>query len=507
MSHFDVVILGSGFGGSILARCLRSAGKSVVMLERGAHPRFALGESSTPLGNLSLERLALRYGLEDLYDQAAWGRWRARLRRAGGLKRGFTFFSPSVGDEESPSRGLWVAASPDDASADSQWLRSSVDAALVERARREGARVLERAELRGLERVGDRWRLSIEHDGETLAASAGFFVDASGGARFAHRFLDAGDAPRTTTSRLVFSHFDGVCEPPTARDAPYSSAWSAVHHLLGDAWMYELRFADGTVSAGLLTRREAGEPASSEHRWASALEPWPWLARRFERARALRPLEQNVSVNYRARTAVGEGWAALPHSFSFVDPLFSTGIAWSLLGVERLAELLIGGGDWQRYDELLQVEATHLEELTDAAYAALGDFDRFSDVARTYFVAASFHETCQRLLAPEEGAGLGLSVGAGWSWTGLLGATDPAVRGAMGELGRPSDSCEVARIELLDRRDVAGLSARRSVYAVDLDPLRERAGLLGLSRSELERRLPRLFSPSTFAQAIRESAA
>ena len=31
-------------------------GYDVVLLERGTHPRFAIGESSTPLANLSLER-------------------------------------------------------------------------------------------------------------------------------------------------------------------------------------------------------------------------------------------------------------------------------------------------------------------------------------------------------------------------------------------------------------------------------------------------------------------
>ena len=74
----EVVIAGGGFAGSILARALHAEGRDVLLLERGRHPRFALGESSTPLANLALERLAVRYGFDDLWTLAAHGRWECR---------------------------------------------------------------------------------------------------------------------------------------------------------------------------------------------------------------------------------------------------------------------------------------------------------------------------------------------------------------------------------------------------------------------------------------------
>src|SRR5437763_14419740 len=93
MESCEVAVVGSGFVGSLLARVLAVLGYDVVLLERGRHPRFAIGESSTPLANLSLERLARRYGFDDCYALSAHGRWLGRfsaLRR--GLKRGFTFY-------------------------------------------------------------------------------------------------------------------------------------------------------------------------------------------------------------------------------------------------------------------------------------------------------------------------------------------------------------------------------------------------------------------------------
>ena len=70
----------------------RRLGRSVVLIEKGTHPRVVIGESSTPLSNLLLEELTTRYGLPDLRPLGKWGSWqRAYPDIACGLKRGFTF--------------------------------------------------------------------------------------------------------------------------------------------------------------------------------------------------------------------------------------------------------------------------------------------------------------------------------------------------------------------------------------------------------------------------------
>src|SRR3954469_19484208 len=86
----DVAIIGSGFAGSLAALCLRARGRRVVLIERGRHPRFVIGESSTPLANLLLEELSDRYGLQGVRPFSKWGTWQAsRPEVAAGLKRGF----------------------------------------------------------------------------------------------------------------------------------------------------------------------------------------------------------------------------------------------------------------------------------------------------------------------------------------------------------------------------------------------------------------------------------
>src|SRR5439155_878660 len=143
-----VAVIGSGFAGTILARILRRQGHEPVLIDRGTHPRFALGESSTPLAAICLERLAERYGLEDLRDMAAYGRWMAHMPEVRrGLKRGFTFYrhepdQPFRNDAHNCHR-LLVAASPHDGVADSHWLREDIDRFLVQRAVVEDVEVLD----------------------------------------------------------------------------------------------------------------------------------------------------------------------------------------------------------------------------------------------------------------------------------------------------------------------------------------------------------------------------
>ena len=78
----DVAIVGSGFAGSLTALALLRRGRRVVLIERGRHPRFAIGESSTPLANLLLEELADRYDLPQVRVFSKWGTWQRRARRS-----------------------------------------------------------------------------------------------------------------------------------------------------------------------------------------------------------------------------------------------------------------------------------------------------------------------------------------------------------------------------------------------------------------------------------------
>jgi len=525
MQSCEVAIVGSGFAGSLLARVLAVLGYDVVLLERGTHPRFAIGESSTPLANLSLERIGVRYGLADCYQLATHGRWLAQfpeLRR--GLKRGFTFYRHHP-DQPFANRGfdserLLVAASPHDSLSDTHWLRADVDHHFVRQAISAGVDYRDRVELMEADVTSDSVRVTGSRNGTEFELRAHFLIDASGPNGFLARQLSipSGLAHTETRSALVFSHFDGVRlmkdVVPGMPEGPYPDDWAAVHHVIDEGWMYSLRFDDGVTSAGfLLTPRgiaslRSSDTSNAEALWRALLQRYPTLASAFADATPLMPIAFRPVIQHRLTRAAGERWALMPHAYAFVDPLFSTGIAWSLRAVERLALAFESAAHGQRvpdvevltrYDAMLGAEADQIDLVVAGAYEAMAHFDLFGAQAMLYFAAVSFAEVSQRLRPKESVA-----------WNGFLGVGDsvlePLPREALqrlrqithrhGDIGRADEREDFAEwvAQAIAPRNIAGLAqpARRNLYPVDFDALIERHALLGLSRDQVLEALPAL---------------
>lgn len=517
-SDFDIAVVGSGFGGSLLAMIARRLGRSVILLERGRHPRFAIGESSTPLANLLLEELARRYDLPRLLPLAKWGSWqRTYPHIACGLKRGFTFYhhrfgQPFAGDPERRDQ-LLVAASPRDEIADTHWYRADFDHFLVGEAEACGVEYLDQARLERVSLTCGGVTLEGEREGKALSVRARFVCDATGPRGFLHRALRLPEVrfENFPMTQALYTHFRGVrrwadldgvsraSEPP-----PYPVDDAAVHHLFEDGWIWVLRFNNGVTSAGVAAtdelalelRLSEGEPG-----WRRLLQRLANVRAQFADATPRGPFVHAPRLPFRSRVAAGPCWALLPSAAGFVDPLLSTGFPLTLLGVARLAELLATDLGSPAFAEGLDDYARQtLQELDTAArlvgalYAAMDDFPLFAALSLLYFAAASFSETARRLNRAQLAEGF-LLHNDPWFGPQLRGCSERAMRARKdGGLTAPS------RVELLDDIfraiepiDVAGLSnrSRRNWHPVDGQSLLNSAHKLGAEETEIRQMLAR----------------
>lgn len=491
---YDFVMFGSGFGGSIMSMVLRRLGHSVLLLERGSHPRFAIGESSTPFANLLLEKLAADYDLPFLRALAEWGTWQRQFPHiACGLKRGFTFYQHEAGREVNfadREAQLLVAASPNDAVADTHWYRPEFDQFLVQEARKLGVEYLDHVEIEYCDH-GNGWRLRLRRHNERLNVSAGFAIDASGPAGFLADFLKIPtrafeNYPKT---HAVYAHFRNVerLEDLTEFDKsspPYPPDDAALHHIFEDGWVWVLRFNNGLTSAGAaLKSPPRGTP---EQMWQALLDRFPTLGRQFEKAEATTPFFSIPQLAFRRERAAGADWALLPSAAGFVDPLLSTGFALNLLGISRLARDL---RDTETYQRTTFAELDATAELIEALYARMNRFEEFTALTLLYFAAMSYTETACRLNKQERASMFLLSNDKRFASVRKRFCNSAGV-------GNAIRLEEVATA--MEPWDIAGLGdfERRNWYPVSFDDLINGREKLGASAEEIAALIKRLQSPS-----------
>ena len=504
----DIAVIGSGFGGSLAALIARRLGRSVLLLERGTHPRFAIGESSSPLANILLEALAERYGLPRLAPLARYGSWcRAYPSVARGLKRGFTFYAhrpgnPFGADAERRDQML-VAASPRDDIADTHWYRPDFDQFLVREAQQAGALYVDRARLDRAEEQDEGLLLEGERAGEPLAVSARLVVDASGPRGFLKRALGIGEATFATLpeTEALYSHFRGVRRLDSlpafkkGQAPPYPIDDAAVHHVFPGGWIWVLRFDNGIVSAGVAaTARLAREIglADGDAAWRRLLDRLPTVAEQFRGSEAIIPFVHRPQLSFRAERASGARWTLLPSAAAFVDPLLSTGFPLTLLGIERLGRAL--EADWSsarlaatlaRDAERTLFEADTAALLVSALYATFDDFPLFAALSRLYFAAASYSEAARRLSRPRL-AGSFLCADRADFGPALTACCEKALSSSNGNPGgRRGLSDDV--LQAIAPIDVAGLSdaSRRNWFPVDARDLLRGAPKLDASEREV----------------------
>ena len=497
----------------------RRLGRRVALIERGRHPRFAIGESASPLAGVLIEQLADRYDLPRIRPLASYGDWqRAYPHIVCGLKRGFTYFRHEAGAAYLPaadrSNQLLVAASPSDELSDTHWLRADVDHFLVREACALGVEYIDECQLdwanigQGSTAVG-----GVRH-GRRMHVSARTIIDATGPNGFLARLfdLDAGGFASYPATQALYSHFTGVrrcegaqvrtCEGARVRtdedarvrwcegQTPYPADDAALHHVFDGGWMWVLRFNNGVTSAGVAVtdalaadlRLADGEPA-----WHRLLARYPSIAAQFADARPIRDFTWMPRVAWRASRVAGETWAMLPSAAAFVDPFFSTGIPMTLMGVERLATAMDRGepSSWgPEYEMQTLREADHVARFIAGCYAAFPHFASFTAYSMFYFAAASYSEMARRL---------------GCRPRGFLLADDEDFATAMQRCAARAEAGALTLDEVasvVDRINIAGLCdpSKQNWYGVDFEDVVDGAEKLGVARDVVRATLQQMLT-------------
>jgi flavin-dependent dehydrogenase len=301
----DVLVVGGGPAGSTIAALLAREGRHVVLLEKAHHPRFHIGESLLP-GNVELfEKLGVREQVEKI----------------GMPKFGIEFVPPDLDycSYVDFSEG-W------DASKDSAWQvrRSELDELLFRNAAQLGALTLEGAKVREIDfdDTGATVQAVLD-EGAPRTWRARFVVDASGrDTVLATKFKSKKKNPKHNSTAL-FGHFRHARRLEGKREGNISICW------FEHGWFWFIPLADGTTSVGAVCWAyylKARDKPLKDY-FFDTIALCPELHDRLKDATLVDDaVHATGNFAYSSTHATGERYLMVGDAFTFIDPMFSSGV-------------------------------------------------------------------------------------------------------------------------------------------------------------------------------------
>jgi 2-polyprenyl-6-methoxyphenol hydroxylase-like FAD-dependent oxidoreductase len=300
----EVLVIGGGPAGSTLAALLAERGRDVVLLEKEHHPRFHIGESLLPLNLPLFERLGVA----------------AEVERIGMPKHGAEFVSPWHANAVTFDFARQLDKSYPYAY---QVRRSEFDEILFRNAQRRGARALEGCRVAAVDFAPESATVAARlEDGSERRWTARFIADASGRDTFLASRMGIKRRNKKHNSAAIYGHFSGAARLPGKAEGNITVFW------FEHGWFWFIPLSDGATSVGAvcwpyyLKTRET----STERFLLDTIQLCPPLAERLREARLDSPVTATGNYSYVAERSIGRNYLMLGDAYTFIDPVFSTGV-------------------------------------------------------------------------------------------------------------------------------------------------------------------------------------
>ncbi|NEO98551.1 MAG: NAD(P)-binding protein [Symploca sp. SIO2E9] len=346
--QFDVIILGSGIGGSILATILAKHKARVLIIDKGNHPRFAIGESITSHTEILLSLISHYYSVPELENLSSFQSISDNISASAcGYKRSFGFLYHQEGKEQSPLERIQWGVSHS-----SHLFRQEIDHYLVKLAIKYGAKLLPETNIIDIN-IDENQVIIKTEAGEQF--NSNYLVDASGHNSIIAKKLNLRENPPRfkNHSRSIFTHMVGVKPVDDCLQVNRENImpWhqGTAHHVFDGGWMWVIPFNNHekstnpicSIGLNLDIRRFPKTEIPPEQEFENFISRFPSIATQFETAKPVRNWISTNQLQYSSHSCMGKRFFLLPHASGFVDPIFSPGLIQTFMSIIPLAALIM----------------------------------------------------------------------------------------------------------------------------------------------------------------------
>lgn len=307
---YDVIVAGGGPAGSTAATLLAQHGHRVLLLEKGRHPRFHIGESMLPYSEPVVRRLGLDW------------------------HEGNVFKSGAVFIDEAQGQEMFFQLSGEHRAV--QLERSTFDTLLFDNARRHGVETRQECPVTGVECSQDAIRVTTPEG----PFRARYLVDATGRSALMGRAARTLERLTTLGRFALYSHFGPVQGPLAEELYATGNIWVLVVDI---GWWWVIPLAGKRVSVGLVVGGKKPTGTSAERLYQQYLNASPRLSKLLEGAPQLWPLRSEANFSYLNHHRYGQRFISVGDAAGFLDPVFSSGVFLALTGAARAADRIHQG--------------------------------------------------------------------------------------------------------------------------------------------------------------------
>ncbi|WP_163398569.1 NAD(P)/FAD-dependent oxidoreductase [Flavobacterium fluviatile] len=305
----DVLIIGAGPSGCVSASYLHRNGVNIKVVEKTKFPRLVVGESLIP-------RVMDHFAEAELFESLDAMNFEKKLgaRFIRGEEICVFDFSQKFGEGWD-----WTWQVP----------RADFDNTMAQEVIRKGINLEFETEVLEVSFEGKNSKTVVkDKDGNLKEIHAKFIIDSSGYGRVLPRLLDLDTPSKLDPHSSIFAHVKDINRPEGEEGTMIS-----FDILETEVWLWVIPFSNGNTSLGVVGPTDfinsLSENKNNAEALRNAIQLSDYYIKRFKGTEFLFEPVKLENYSRAVKKMYGDGFALTGNSSEFLDPVFSSGVAFA----------------------------------------------------------------------------------------------------------------------------------------------------------------------------------